>query len=143
MLQREQVAWLADAQPAAFVHVFVHGLRTAARRRVEQNAQQVAMAFFRVIAQRVLAHQAIGQVHVDMRAGAESRQDGMLGRGQFKAVDAFGFEAFAGHNDIDHHWLPTGCSAAINRRRTRRQRTAPASTGSSTGLRPSSSTSPI
>jgi hypothetical protein len=32
------------------------------------------MAFFGVIAQGVLAHQPTGQVHVDMRAGAEGRQ---------------------------------------------------------------------
>lgn len=65
------------------------------------------MAFFGVVAQRILAHQPVGQVHVDMGAGAERRQQAAICRGQLEAADSLGFIVTGYHYGIDH----VGCSS--------------------------------
>ncbi len=70
----EQVARQADADDAAFVHFVVHGDGAAARVGLALHAQHVAVALVRRVAQRVLAHQAIAQEDVHVRAGREGGQ---------------------------------------------------------------------
>lgn len=65
------------------------------------------MAFFGVVAQRILAHQPVGQVHVDMGAGAERRQQAAICRGQLEAADTLRFIVTGYHYGIDH----VGCSS--------------------------------
>lgn len=67
------------------------------------------MAFFGVVAQGVLANQAAGQVHIDMRAGAEGRQRAVIGTGQFIAADVLGFVVTGYHHHIDHRRFSECC----------------------------------
>ena len=100
--QGEQVARFADAQVCATVDLFVQAPGAAPGRRVLEDADQVAMPFLGVIAQGILADQPVGQVHVDMRAGAEGRQWVAIDVGQFKAADVLGFVVTGYHHHIDH-----------------------------------------
>ncbi|MNZ48870.1 hypothetical protein D3C78_666230 [compost metagenome] len=60
------------------------------------------MAFLGVVAQRILADQAIGQLHIDVRAGAKRRQRAAIDRGQFIAADVLRFIVTRYHHNIDH-----------------------------------------
>ena len=94
-MQREVVARCADGDLLAFLHLFVHGGRAAARGGLAQHADHVAARVLRVVAQRVLAHQAAGQVQVDVRAGREGGQAFAVQRHEFKAADVLRLGAFA------------------------------------------------
>jgi len=74
----------ADLADVAFVHRFVHCLGSAACTGILEHADQISMTLRRVVAQRVLARDAAGQVHVDVRARRE--------RGQWRAIDADQFD---------------------------------------------------
>jgi len=82
--------------------VFVQAAGAATGGRVVEHADQVAMPFFRVIAQGILTDHAVGQVHVDMRASAEGRQRLAIDAGQFKAANVLGFVVAGYHHHIDH-----------------------------------------
>ena len=93
--QREVVLRRADLQHVAFAHQFVHRQRAAARGRVAQHADQVAVRLGRVVAQRVLARQAVRQVHVDVRAGRERRQRRAVHADQLESEDVLGLPVLA------------------------------------------------
>ena len=99
VVQRKVVARFADVQDVAFAHGVVHGHRAAARGRVAQHGDAIAMLLERVVAQRILAGEAARHLHVDVRAGAEGGQGAAVDRGQFEAHDAFGFHGLAHHGD--------------------------------------------
>lgn len=92
--QSEVVLGGADLQQLALVH----RLRAAARSRIAQHANQVAVVFLRVVAQRVLARKTTRQVHVHVRAGGKTRQGRTrLCGDQFQGADVGGFDGFARH----------------------------------------------
>src|SRR5689334_19572165 len=94
------------------------------------------MAFFGVVAQGVLPDQAAGQVHIDMRTGAEGRQRSVIDTGQLIAADVVGFVVARYHQHFDHAIDSCeACSLAIRRSRTRRDCTPPASILSLSKLR--------
>ncbi|MNP27075.1 hypothetical protein D3C76_1199610 [compost metagenome] len=57
----------------------MHGSGAAPRARVLEHADQVAVAFLGVVAQGVLAGEAIGNVNVDVGPGLERRQRTAIG----------------------------------------------------------------
>ncbi|MNS96118.1 hypothetical protein D3C72_1304030 [compost metagenome] len=61
------------------LNLLVHGSGAAPRARVLEHADQVAVAFLGVVAQGVLAGEAIGNVNVDVGAGLERRQRAAIG----------------------------------------------------------------
>ena len=87
-MQLEMVARLADGDLLAGLQLLVHGRRAAARGRLAQHGNHIAVQLCGVVAQRVLAHQPSGQVHIDVRAGAERRQAAAFQSPQFQAADA-------------------------------------------------------
>jgi hypothetical protein len=94
-MQREVVARRADGNLLALVHLLVHGGRSAARGGLAQHADHVAARVLRVVAQRVRAHPATGQVQVDVRAGREGGQAFAVQRHEFEAADVLRLGAFA------------------------------------------------
>ena len=95
--QREVVARCADLQHIALVNRLVHGLRATARAGLLQHAQQVAVGFGGVVAQRIGALQALRQLHFNVRAGSEGRQVLAGRRLQFEAADVQCFAVLARH----------------------------------------------
>lgn len=70
------------------------------------------MALFGVIAQRILAHQPIGQVHIDVRASAERRQQAAICRRQLETADTLRFIVTGYHYGIDHVGSSSGRGGA-------------------------------
>ena len=60
---------------------------------VLEHADHVAVALLAVVAQRVAAHQPVGQVQVDVGAGRELGQFTAARAAKFDAVDVFGLVA--------------------------------------------------
>jgi uncharacterized protein len=94
-LQREVVARGADLDDVAFVQLGVQGLRAAARCRITQHGDLVAMGLVGRVAQRVLTDQTAGDVDVHMGAGFEGGQRTTIGARQLKAGDVFCFDVLA------------------------------------------------
>ncbi|MNG08421.1 hypothetical protein D3C84_917770 [compost metagenome] len=80
----------------------MQALGTTARGDVFQYTDQVAMALLRVIAQRILADQPTGQVHIDMGTGTEAGQLPSLCTGQFVAANIQRFVVAGCHDDFNH-----------------------------------------
>ncbi|MNG27964.1 hypothetical protein D3C84_1131500 [compost metagenome] len=74
MLQREKVARSTDGQRLPRPYLLVHGPGAATGTWVLEHADQVAMAFPGIVAQGVLAGEALGYVNVDVGTGFERRQ---------------------------------------------------------------------
>src|SRR6185312_8253338 len=80
------------------------------------------------IAQRVLARQPAGGLHVDVRSGAERRQGRAIRAGQLEADNVFCFQCF--FDDLHgngFHGIHRSASCAMRRSRMRRDCTPPAS----------------
>jgi len=105
--QPEMVARRADGERLSQLHLLVHADRATARGRLAQHGNAVVVNGGRVVAQRILAHQARSHMHVDMGAGREGRQGLPLGVRQLEAADAFGFCAPAADDDL--HCVHGGC----------------------------------
>src|SRR5438552_2871851 len=74
MREREVVPGLADLDDVALLQVVVHSARSATRIRNAQHADQITMRLARIVAQRILAHDTVPDVYVDVRTGTEIRQ---------------------------------------------------------------------
>src|SRR3990167_4792680 len=140
LVQRKQVARFADQQLLTHLRLLVQGVGATAGGGVLEHADQVTPVFPGRIAQRILADQAAGQVHVDMGAGLERRQRRAVDAGQFEAADILGLVGASNDYDFDHWALlapavlaisSAGSGAArswaIRRSRMRRDCTPPAS----------------
>ncbi len=90
LIERKQVAWLSDRQLHADAQALVHKARTTATVAITEDADLVAAVIVRRIEQGIAAHQAIGQVQVDVRTGFEGGEDRITLWAQFDADDAFG-----------------------------------------------------
>ncbi|MNG34243.1 hypothetical protein D3C84_1206830 [compost metagenome] len=62
-----------------------------------------------MVAQRVLANQPARQVHIDMGAGGEGRQQLTIDTHQFVAADIEGFVVSRRDLDFDHDRCSTCC----------------------------------
>ncbi|MNO86806.1 hypothetical protein D3C76_782180 [compost metagenome] len=106
--QRKVIARRADPNRLAFLQLRMHCHRATARFRVAQHADDVAMLFAGVIAQRILTHQPGADFHIDMGTCAEPRQVTIEGF-QFQRDDIQRLCTFAGQAYVEisrvHHWM--------------------------------------
>ena len=72
--ERKLVARHADPHGIALPDFVVDRARPAAAIGIAQHGDLIAIGVFRVIAQRVLAHEPARQMHVDVGAGFKARQ---------------------------------------------------------------------
>ena len=99
--QREIVAWRADFDHPAFGEILMNPLRPAARSRIAQNAEQIAMGLARRIGQRILADQPGGDLDINMRAGVKAGQRRAIGGLQFQCDNPLGLVRAAGDLGFD------------------------------------------
>ena len=99
MLQRKMIFRRTDMEHVTNVDLVMHGHRTAARCLITQHGNAVAVLLSGVVAERVLARQSAGNVHVDVRTCAERCKRRTVCTGQFKTDDVFGFRDFS--NDFN------------------------------------------
>ncbi|MND97273.1 hypothetical protein D3C80_895910 [compost metagenome] len=88
--QGEIVARSGDLQQVAGPHIGMQADRSATTVGGLEYADHIAMALIGAVAQGVLANEAAGQVHVDMRACDKWRQLVACGIDKLEGVDAFG-----------------------------------------------------
>src|SRR5260221_11438395 len=90
------IAGLADADRGADLHLVDDGDAAGARSWLAQHADQVAVPLARIVAQRILAHEARRDLDIDVRTGAEPLQDPALGIDKFEAGGVFGLRRLSG-----------------------------------------------
>ena len=66
----------------------MHRSRTASTLGLTLDADNVPVAIRRIVGERIAAHDAVGQMQVDVRARLEGRQVGAVRRAEFNADDA-------------------------------------------------------
>ncbi|KAF1023060.1 MAG: hypothetical protein GAK30_00750 [Paracidovorax wautersii] len=86
--QRKGVVGLGDRQGVAHTRLVDQADRAAAPLRLALDGDDVAVAFFGAVAQRVLAQRAAGHLHLHVRAGRERRQFEPLRVHQLERADA-------------------------------------------------------
>lgn len=91
-MQREVVARCADGQQVTLFDEFVHGARPTVRVGDPLDGDQVAVPLVRIVAQRVLALQAIFDADIDVRARCERGQQGSGRADQLEGLDVGCFE---------------------------------------------------
>lgn len=67
MYQWKMVLRLADTNHVTFVDALVHRDRAAARCRIAQHGDEIAMPLLGIVAQRILANHAVAGMSVDKR----------------------------------------------------------------------------
>ena len=102
LVECEVVARLGDGDGHAHAQRLVHATRAAAAGTVAQHADHVAVALAAVVGQGIAAHQPVGQVQVDVRAGRESRELAAIDRAQLHADGVLGLEAQRVHKGLEH-----------------------------------------
>jgi hypothetical protein len=85
------ISRLAATDESARLDGIDQGGAAAARGGFAQNPDQIAMLLARVVAERVLAHQARRNLYVDMCACTEPRQRFACGIDKLEARDVIGF----------------------------------------------------
>ncbi len=116
-LEREVIARRTDGQGVARAQHFVQIARAAATLRVLVDADQVAMPFLRRVEQGIVADQAVGQMHVDVRPGFERREFLVRGyRPEFVAEDAFRFPGNGFDPDLQCLGNAHGCLPGLGLR---------------------------
>ncbi|MPM88270.1 hypothetical protein SDC9_135372 [bioreactor metagenome] len=120
LVKREVVARLGDGDGHAHAQRLVHAARATAAGAVAQHADHVAVALAAVVGQGIAAHQPVGQVQIDVRAGRESRKLAAIDRAQLHADGVLGLEAQRVHKGLQavaHDAMPSSiCSWAWRRR---------------------------
>ncbi|MCY1433890.1 hypothetical protein D9M71_499320 [compost metagenome] len=118
-VELEVVARRRDRQLHADPQLPVHIFRAATAVAITQDADHIAATVARRVEQRVAAHQAVGQVQINMRAGFERGEHGVAVGPQLDADDALGFVAQGVHERGDgggmrHHRSPLFDSSQID-----------------------------
>lgn len=100
MRQREVVLRGADRQHVPRLHALVHRLRAAARIRVLEDCDHVAVALRRIVAERVLAGDAFTELDVDVRSGGERRHALSVDGDELEAADVDRLQRLGGDPDL-------------------------------------------
>jgi hypothetical protein len=90
-IEREMVSRLAGTDESARLDGIDQGGATAARGELAQDPDQIAMLLARIVAERILAHQARCNLDVYMRTRTEPRQRFACGIDEFEARDVIGY----------------------------------------------------
>ncbi len=90
-IEREMVPRFAGTDESARLDGIDQGGTAAARGRLAQDPDEIAMLLARIVAERVLARQARRNLDVDMRARSEPRQWFASGIDELEARDVIGF----------------------------------------------------
>jgi hypothetical protein len=96
-IKREMVPRLAGRDESAGHDGIDQGGATTARGGLAQDPDQIAMLLARIVAERVLAHQARNNLDVDMRTRTELRQRFTCRIDELEARDVIGFLRLCRH----------------------------------------------
>ena len=128
---------LGELERVALADGFVHAARPAPGVRLELHSQAVDAGEPGSVGERVLAHQAVGKVHVHVGAGLEARELSRH-RGELERGDALGGQPLASDGDLQLR-RPAGhsCCAGPRQRLERRGGPPNLDPGARRALKPS------
>jgi hypothetical protein len=109
--QREQVARVLICHLVPFQQGVVHAHRATAGGRVFQHAKAIHRGIGRVAAQRILAHQARGDMDVHMRARLEGRQRRAIGQAQVEHDHVGPLDFALAHDYVQQLFIHGRCPA--------------------------------
>ena len=116
LVQWEMIARRTDMDDVTFTDRIVHARGSAARRRVTQDGDAVAVLLARIVAQRVLPGQPAGHLDIDVRTGTEGGQRLAVGAGQLEAGNIFRLAGFFQYFDSKvFHLIHVSFLAAMRR----------------------------